>query len=87
MKMTIEENVRDYAKARISMYIEQMTPKQKISDKEELRLYDNIMEVLSLIDYCFIQLDLSTELKLATVEARHKAQINKLIREGKVNML
>lgn len=85
--MTIEENIRDYVNARISLYIEQMTPKQKISDKDELKLYDNIKEVLSLIDYCFIQLDLSTELKLRTVEARHKAQVNKLIREGKIPML
>lgn len=85
--MTIEDNVRDYANARISMYIEQMTPRQKISDQDELRLYDNIKEILSLIDYCFIELDLSTELKLRTVEARHKAQVNKLMREGKIPML
>lgn len=85
--MTIEENIREYANARISTYIEQMTPKQKISDQDEMRMYDNIKEVLSLIDYCFIQLDFRTELKIRTVEARHKAQVNKLIREGKIPML
>lgn len=85
--MTIENNVREYARIRINTYIENMIPKQKISDKDALKLYDNCMEILSLIDYCFIELDMSMELKLITMQKAHDDQVKRLIKEGKIPMI
>lgn len=85
--MTTEENVREYANIRINTYIENMIPKQKISDKDAIKLYDNCMEILSLIDYCFINLDLSMELKLITLKKAHEDHTKKLIKEGKLPLI
>ena len=85
--MTTENNVREYARIRINTYIENMIPKQKISDKDALKLYDNCMEILSLIDYCFIELDMSMELKLITMQKAHDDQVKRLIKEGKIPMI
>lgn len=85
--MTIENNIREYARIRINTYIENMIPKQKISDKDALKLYDNCVEILSLIDYCFIELDMSMELKLITMQKAHDDQVKRLIKEGKIPMI
>ena len=85
--MTTEENVREYTRIRVNTYIENMIPKQKISDQDALKLYDNCMEVLSLVDYCYIELGLSMELKLITLQQTHEAHIKRLIKEGKIPMI
>lgn len=85
--MTIEENVREYVRIRINTYIESMIPKQKISDKDELRLYDNCKELLSMIDYCFIDIDFTLQMKLITFEKIHKDQINKIVKEKGIKEL
>lgn len=85
--MTTEENVREYARLRINTYIECMKPKQKISDKDAIKLYDNCMEILSLIDYCYIDLELSLELKIITLKQIHEEHAKRLMKEGKIPML
>lgn len=85
--MTIEENVREYARLRVNTYIENMIPTQKITDKDALKLYDNCKEVLSLIDYCFIDLEVSMEMKLITFEQIHKNHVKKIMKEGKIPLL
>lgn len=85
--MTTEENVREYVRLRVNTYIENMIPTQKINDKDALKLYDNCKEILSLIDYCFIDLEVSMEMKLITFERIHKNHIMKMIKEGKIPLL
>lgn len=85
--MTTEENVREYVRIRVNTYIDNMIPKQKISDQEALKLYDNCMEILSLVDYCYIELGLSMELKLITLQEAHDDHVKRLIKAGKVPMV
>lgn len=85
--MTIEENVREYARLRVNTYIENMLPTQRITDKDALKLYDNCKEILSLIDYCFIDFEVSMEMKLITFEQIHKNHVKKLMKEGKLPLL
>lgn len=85
--MTIEENVREYARLRVNTYIENMIPTQKITDKDALKLYDNCKEILSLIDYCFIDLEISMEMKLVTLEQIHRNHVKRIMKEGKLSLL
>ena len=85
--MTTEENVREYARIRVNTYIENMLPKQKLSDKDAIKLYDNCMEILSLVDYCYIDLGLSMELKLVTLNKAHEEHVKRLIKAGKITMI
>ena len=85
--MTLEENVREYVRIRINSYIDNMIPKQKLSDKDALRLYDNCKELLSMVDYCFIDLDFTLQMKIVTFEQIHRDQIKKIVTEKGIKEL
>lgn len=85
--MNTEDLMREYVRLRIDTYIENMIPKQRIKDTEEIKLYDNVKEALSMIDYCFIRLDLTTDGKRKTMEEIHKRNIKKIIEQGNYKVL
>ena len=49
--MTVEETMREYTSTRMKMYIDKART-GKWKDGEEGKLYDNIMELISMHDYC-----------------------------------
>ena len=79
--------VHDYLRLRISVYLESMIPEQKLRDNEEIRLYDNIMEIVSLIEYTGMRINPYTEGLLRTMKEKHKEHMERLIREGKYKIL
>lgn len=79
--------VHDYLRLRISVYLESMIPEQKLRDNEEIRLYDNIMEIVSMIDYTGMRINPYTEGLLRTMKEKHKEHMERLIKEGKYKIL
>ena len=68
--MTTENNLREYAETRMKMYIE-MVERKNYTWEEEKKLYDNIMELVSCLDYCFVGLSMNGIQKLTTVKNKH----------------
>lgn len=69
--MTVEETMREYTNTRMKMYIDKMrTGKWKAGEEE--KLYDNIMELISMHDYCYVGLGVSERQQLEEVKAQHK---------------
>lgn len=79
--------VHEYLRIRVSLYIESMIPEQKLRDNEEIRLYDNIMEVISLFDYTGIRISPYTENLIRKMKEKHKEHMERLIKEGKYKIL
>ena len=77
--MTIEETMREYTSTRMKMYIDK-AKKGKWKTGEEEKLYDNIMELISMHDYCYVGLVVIERQQLDDVKSHHewKTQINKL---------
>ena len=79
--------VHEYLRIRVSVYIESMIPEQKLRDNEEIRLYDNIMEIVSMIDYTGMRINQYTEELLRTMKEKHREHMERLIKEGKYKIL
>ena len=77
--MTVEETMREYTSTRMKMYIDKAKAGKWNSEEEE-RLYDNIMELISMHDYCYVGLGVKERQQLDDVKSHHewKTQINKL---------
>ena len=81
------EAYKEYIRLRISYYLETMLPKQKLRDFEAIRLHDNIMELLSMIDYAGDELNPYTENLLAQMEKCNEKLIKRLVKEGKYKII
>lgn len=79
--------IKEYARLRVSEYLEKMIPEKKLRDNEEIRLYDNLMECMSLIDYANINMPESTERLIRKAKEIHEKELKRLIKEGKYKIL
>lgn len=79
--------IHEYLRLRVSLYIESMIPEQKLRDNEEIRLYDNIMEVISLFDYTGMKITPYTENLIRKMKEKHKEHMERLIKEEKYKIL
>lgn len=68
--MTTENNLREYTETRMKMYID-MIERSSYTREEEKQLYDNIMELVSCLDYCFVGLSMNGLQALTTVKNKH----------------
>lgn len=77
--MTVEETMREYTRTRMKMYIDK-AHKNAWKAGEEEKLYDNIMELCSMHDYCYVGLGVSERQLLDDVKTQHelKVQLKKL---------
>ena len=81
--MTVEETMREYTSTRMKMYIDKAR-KGKWRDGEEEKLYDNIMELMSMHDYCYVGLGVTERQQLEDVKTQHTLKeqlkdLNKMI--------
>lgn len=60
--------ILEYINTRMSMYIEAYRI-ERVSTEELKRMYDNIKELCSLCDYCFIGFTINMRQKLDEIEA------------------
>lgn len=74
--MTTEVNLREYTETRMKMYID-MTERKSYTREEETKLYDNIMELISCLDYCFVGLSIGGLQTLSEVKNKHARIKNK----------
>ena len=81
------ELMHEYIRIRIEYYVENMIPEQKLRDYEEIRLHDNIMELLSMIDYAGDKLSPYIETLVSHMQKRHEETISRLIRQGKYKII
>lgn len=58
------ENVNDYLRVRMEQYLERK--KQGMKPDQEQEFYSNIMEIVSLMNYCYIDVSLTN---IATLQA------------------
>lgn len=79
--------IKEYLRLRVSMYIETMIPEQKLKDNQEIRLYDNIMEIVSMFEYANIKCDPYTEKLIKKMKERHKLHMERLMKEGKYKII
>lgn len=77
--MTTEETMKEYTSTRMKMYIDKSRT-GKWKEGEEEKLYDNIMELISMHDYCYVGLGVVERQQLDDVKSYHewKVQINTL---------
>ena len=68
--MTTENNLREYTETRIRMYLD-ITDRNSYTWEEENKLYDNIMELISCMDYCFVGLSINGLQTLTKVKNKH----------------
>lgn len=81
--MTVEETMREYTSTRMKMYIDKARV-GKWRDGEEEKLYDNIMELISMHDYCYVGLGVTERQQLEDVKTQHSLKeqlkdLNKMI--------
>ena len=77
--MTTEETMKEYTSTRMKMYIDKSrTGKWKTGEEE--KLYDNIMELIAMHDYCYVGLGITERQQLDDVKSYHEwiKQINDL---------
>lgn len=74
--MTTENNLREYTETRMKMYIE-MIKRKTYTKEEEKQFYDNIMELMSCLDYCFVELSMNGLQTLTEVKNMHAIIKNK----------
>lgn len=58
------ENVNDYLRVRMEQYLERR--KHGMKQEQEQEFYSNIMEIVSLMNYCYIDVSLTN---IATLQA------------------
>lgn len=74
--MTTENNLREYAETRMKMYID-MVERKSYTWEEEKQFYDNLMEIMSCLDYCFVGLTINGLQTLTEVKNKHAIINNK----------
>lgn len=72
--MTVEETMREYTSTRMKMYLDK-AKSGKWREGEEEKLFDNIMELISMHDYCFVGLGVADRQQLDNVKTQHKIEI------------
>lgn len=77
--MTIEETMREYTSTRMKMYIDKAQKNEWRAGEEE-KLYDNIMELCSMHDFCYVGLGVYERQLLDDIKTHHalKVQLKKL---------
>ena len=77
--MTVEETMREYTSTRMKMYMDK-AKSNTWDTREEEKLFDNIMELISMHDYCWVGLNVSDYQLLEDVKTQHelKLQLKKL---------
>lgn len=77
--MTVEETMREYTSTRMKMYIDKARTGKWRAGEEE-KLYDNIMELISMHDYCYVGLGVTERQQLDDVKTQHelRMQLKKL---------
>lgn len=68
--METENTLREYTETRMKMYLDMI--KTKCKKEEETKLYDNIMELISCMDYCFVGLNVTGVQMLDEIKTKHK---------------
>lgn len=81
------EGVIEYIRIRMSYYVENMIPEKKLRDNEEIRLYDNISELLSMIDFIGETLPYDLERLILIVKKKHNEEMKRLIKKGKYKII
>lgn len=81
--MTVEETMREYTSTRMKMYIDKARTRKWRTGEEE-KLYDNIMELISMHDYCYVGLGVKERQQLEDVKTQHNLkeqlkELNKMI--------
>lgn len=72
--MTVEETMREYTSTRMKMYIDkERTGKWRTGEEE--KLYDNIMELISMHDYCYVGLGVKERQQLDDVKSYHQLKM------------
>lgn len=62
------ENVNDYLRVRMEQYLERR--KQGMKPEQEQEFYSNIMEIVSLMNYCYIDVSLTNIATLQTIRGK-----------------
>lgn len=77
--MNLEETMREYTSTRMKMYLDKART-GKWRPGEEEKLFDNIMELVSMHDYCYVGLGVTERQQLDDVKTQHelKTQLKKL---------
>lgn len=77
--MTVEETMREYTSTRMKMYLEKAKTNSWNAGEEE-KLFDNIIELISMHDYCWVGLNIADHHLLEDVKTQHelKLQLKKL---------
>lgn len=77
--MNLEETMREYTSTRIKMYLDKARTGKWRTGEEE-KLFDNIMELVSMHDYCYVGLGVTERQQLDDVKTQHelKTQLKKL---------
>lgn len=77
--MTVEETMREYTSTRMKMYLDKARAGKWRTGEEE-KLYDNIMELVSMHNYCYVGLGVTERQQLDDVKTQHelKMQLKKL---------
>lgn len=65
-----ENCLREYVETRMKMYID-MVDHKTYTWEEERKLYDNIMELIACMDYCYITLTLKGLQTLTDIKNKH----------------
>lgn len=73
--MTVEETMKEYTSTRMKMYIDKSRT-GKWNEGEEEKLYDNIMELISMHDYCYVGLGIVERQQLDDVKSYHEWKNN-----------
>lgn len=81
------EGVIEYIRLRMSYYVENMIPEKRLRDNEEIRLYDNISELLSMIDFIGELLPYDLERMVLIVKKKHNEEMKRLIKKGKYKIM
>lgn len=68
--METENTLREYTETRMKMYLDMI--KTKCKREDEAKLYDNIMELISCMDYCFVGLNVTGVQMLDEIKTKHK---------------
>lgn len=74
--MITENNLREYTETRMKMYID-MIEHKTYTKEEEKQFYDNIMELMSCLDYCFVGLSMNGLQTLTEVKNKHAIVSNR----------
>lgn len=68
--METENTLREYTETRMKMYLDMVKTKCRKEDEE--KLFDNIMELISCMDYCFVGLNVTGLQMLDEIKTKHK---------------